>query len=350
MRCVINRRRFLGSAGALVASAAFAPLPTQAQARPLRFADMHSHIGLQRGPANVREAMTKNGMLVVARKIVADGPVIRSVPGQGFRMVRAPAPGELAKRFDTTLERMRAQHRNEGLAEIVSAEALERAVRAGEPAVVLAAEGGDFLEGDLKRLEAARALGLTHLQLVHYRVSELGDISTERPVHGGLTPFGKEVVAACNRLGILVDVAHGTSAVIEQALDLAAKPVVYSHGHVTSGEPYWTQNVVRARAIHKPLALKIAKKGGVIGIWPIGLMYRSLDAYADALLDAAESLGPAHVGIGTDFAGLASSVMPGYEEFAALEELLAKRGVKGEHIENMLGRNYLRVLRQSLAA
>lgn len=116
---------------------------------------MHSHIGVHRGLANVRGAMTKNRMLVVARKIVADRAVIRSVPGQGFRMFREPAPGELAKRFDELLEQMRTQHKSEGLAEIVPVEALDRAVRANEPAVVLAAEGGDFLEGDLKRLEAA---------------------------------------------------------------------------------------------------------------------------------------------------------------------------------------------------
>jgi membrane dipeptidase len=215
--------------------------------------------------------------------------------------------------------------------------------------VAIAAEGADFLDGDLKRLEAARALGLVHLQLVHYRVSELGDISTERPVHNGLTPFGKEVVAACNRLGVLIDIAHGTSAVIEQTLDLATKPIIYSHGHVTSNEPHWTHSAGRARAIHKPLALKIARNGGVIGIWPLGSMYRSLDAYADALLDAAEALGPAHVGVGSDMLGLPSSAMPGYEEFAALEEILAKRRFKSDDIENILGRNYLRVLRQSLA-
>jgi microsomal dipeptidase-like Zn-dependent dipeptidase len=102
--------------------------------------------------------------------------------------------------------------------------------------------------------------GLVHLQLVHYRVSELGDISTEQPVHGGLTPFGREVIAACNRLGILVDVANGT-----------------------------------------------------------------------------------------DYAGLPSSVMPGYAEFPMLEEALVKRGIKADDIENMLGRNCLRVLGQSLA-
>jgi membrane dipeptidase len=344
---MMNRRHFLASTAAAV-GAALAPRWARAQARPLRFADMHTHIGILRGTANVREAMTKNGMLLLARKIVADGPVIRRMQG-GIQMFREPKPGELAQFFDGWIEKMRAQHREERLPEIVSAEALDRALGAGEPAVAIAAEGADFLEGDLKRLEAARALGLVHLQLVHYRVSELGDISTERPVHNGLTAFGKDVVAACNRLGILIDIAHGSSAVIEQALDLAARPIVYSHGYVSSSEPHWANNAARARAIHRPLALKIARKGGVIGIWPLGSMYRSLDAYADALLDAAESLGPAHVGVGTDMNGLSSSAIPGYEEFPALEEILAKRRVRTEDIENLLGRNYLRVLRQSLA-
>jgi membrane dipeptidase len=324
------------------------PRTVGAQARPLRYADMHSHVGIRSG-ADIRGELAGNGMLLVARKIVADGPVIRSAPGQGWRLARAPAAGELAAYFDRTLARMREQHRREGLVEVASAAALERLRGGGTPGIVLAAEGGDFLEGDLKRLEAARAAGLAHLQLVHYRVSEIGDISTEAPVHGGLTPFGKDVIAACNRLGMLVDVAHGSSALIEQTLELAAKPVVYSHGHITAGEPFHTQNPVMARAIHRPLALALAKKGGVVGIWPLGSLYRSLDAYAGALVEAAGALGAAHVGVGTDYAGLPSSVIPGYAEFPLLEEALVKRGVKADDIESMLGGNYLRVLGQSLA-
>jgi membrane dipeptidase len=344
----MNRRSFLRTAGAL-AACAFAPLRAGAQARPLRYADMHSHVGI-RGTAEIRNELAANGMLLVARKIVADAPVIRSTPGQGWRFAREPAPGELSGYFDATLKRMREQHRREGLVEVTSAGALDRLRGGSAPGVVIAAEGGDFLEGDLKRLESAREAGLVHLQLVHYRVSELGDISTERPVHGGLTPFGKEVIAACNRLGILVDVAHGTSALIEQALELAARPLVYSHGHVSAAEPAYTQNTIRARAIHRPLAAAIARKGGVVGIWPLGSMYRSLDAYAAALIEVAQALGFAHVGVGTDYAGLPSSVVPGYAEFPLLEEALVRRGIKADDIENLLGGNYLRVLRQSLGA
>jgi len=310
---------------------------------------MHSHLGLLRGAANVREAMTQNGMLAIARKIVADLPEIRSLPGGSIQQFREPAAGQLAQAFDATLAQMRAQHKREGLGEIVSVEALDRVVAERTPAAVIAAEGGDFIDGKMERLETARAQGLTHLQLVHYRISEIGDISTERPVHNGLTAFGKEVVSACNRLGILIDVAHGTSAVIEQTLELSKKPIIYSHGHVSAAQPYFTQNGARARAIHKPLALRIAQGGGVIGLWPLGSQYRTVDAYADALVEAAQSLGAEHVGVGSDCNGLPSTVLPTYAEFATLPALLAKRGLKSDEAEAILGNNYLRVLRQALA-
>src|SRR5262245_35708203 len=142
----INRRRFLASTVALATATAVAPLPSRAQGRSLRFADMHSHLGLQRGDlADVREAMTRNALLRIARKIVADVPVTRRTQSRGIHVFRDPRPGELAKYFDGWIEILRAQNRKMGLAEIVSAEGLDRAVSAGEPCVVIAAEGGDFL-------------------------------------------------------------------------------------------------------------------------------------------------------------------------------------------------------------
>lgn len=293
--------------------------------------------------------MTANGMLVVARKIIADGPVIRRIAGKGVQQVREPAAGELASRFDRALADMKAEHKSENLSEIVDVPTLERAMRGSEPAIVIASEGGDFIDGKMKRLEAARSEGLTHLQLVHYRVSDIGDISTDRPVHNGLSVFGRQVVSACNRLGILVDVAHCTSEGIAHALEVSVKPMIYSHGHMISTSPHWTLSAVRARAISASLARRIAEKGGVIGIWPLGSQYGSLDSYAAALLDTAQTVGLAHVGVGTDLFGLGgSTVIPGYEQFAQLEEILSKRGLKGADVRNVLGGNYLRALRDAL--
>jgi membrane dipeptidase len=315
------------------------------------YADMHSHIGLLGGRAKIREAMTANGMLVVSRKIVADGPVIRRFPGKGVQQVREPAAGELASRFERTLERIKTEHKAENLVEIIDLASLKRVMDAGEPAIVLASEGADFIEGDLNRLETARAQGVVHLQLMHYRVSDVGDISTDRPVHNGLTGLGRQVVAACNRLGILVDVAHCTPDGVAQALEVSTKPMVYSHGHVISTTPHWTQSGVRARAISAQHARTIARKGGVIGIWPLGLQFGSLSSYASALLQTAQTVGVAHVGVGTDLFGLGgSTVMPGYEQFAQLEELLTQRGLKSDEVRGILGGNYLRSLNEALKA
>ena len=345
----MRRRQLLASAAALGCLAIVRAPAARAQARPLVYADMHSHIERLAATANIREAMAANGMLVVSSSISADGPVIRRFPGKGVQQVREPAPGELAASFEQALERTKARYRTERLIEIVDAASLDKVIGGSEPAVVLAAEGADFIDGDMTRLEAARREGLVHLQLVHYRVSDIGDISTDRPVHNGLTAFGRQVVAACNRLGILVDVAHCTSDGIAHALEVATRPMVYSHGHVISTTPHWTQSGIRARAISAALARRVAKQGGVIGIWPLGSQYGSLDSYVSALLDTAQTVGLAHVGIGTDLFGLGgSTVIPGYEQFPQLEELLAKRGLKTDEVRNVLGGNYLRVLREAL--
>jgi membrane dipeptidase len=313
----------------------------------LVYADMHTHTGAAK--LDLRDAMIRNRMLLITRTLSADRPVIRNEPGKGFRQIREPQPGELAAAFDDGIKRIRDDNRRHRLIEITDAAMLERMRGGFEPCVVLAGEGADFLDGDLKRLEAARAQGIVHVQLVHYRVSEVGDISTEMPVHGGLTAFGKDVVRACNRLGILVDVAHATHEGMAQALDISTKPVIYSHGHVISSAPYWTNNANRARAISSSMAKRIAERGGVVGIWTPVTQYRSLDAYAAALADTAALLGPAHVGVGTDMAGLpAGSIVPSYDEFALLDDALAKRGASAADIAAILGGNYLRVLSQAL--
>lgn len=190
---------------------------------------------------------------------------------------------------------------------------------------------------------------MVHVQLVHYRVSDIGDISTERPVHDDLTAFGKDVVRACNKLAILVDVAHCTADGVAHASEVSTKPIVYSPGHVISTTPHWTQGGVRARAISAAHARRIAEKGGVIGIWPLGVQFGSLDSYVSALLDTAQTVGVGHVGIGTDMFGLGgSTVIHGYEQFVEIEERLAKRNVSADDARKILGGNYLRVLRDAM--
>jgi membrane dipeptidase len=310
---------------------------------------MHSHMNFPRGAASFREFMARGNMLIVAEKAVPDGPFLRLI-GDRLRPARDARPGELRRSFDVQFGRIRERARAEGLGEVSSVAALERVVAEGTPALVLASEGADFLEGDAGYLEKVRADGLAMLQLVHYRVSDVGDISTEDARHGGLTAFGKDVVRACNKLGILVDVAHCTTAGIEQALETSSKPVVYSHGHVSQNAPSYLQSGIVARAIHAPLARRVAEKGGVIGLWPLWSQFANVEVYASELARMAEAYGAQHVGVGSDMFGLLPrSAMPTYAEYAELPGYLGKRGMKPEEIEAVLGGNFLRVLRETLS-
>src|SRR5579862_2483997 len=332
----MNRREFVVAAGALGLYSI-----SYGQTLAPRFADMHAHLGFGR-QLGYREQMEKGGMLLVAESVTSEAGLLRPQGGR-LQMTREVRSGELRAIFDGGFSRRRQVMAREGLVEVSTVQALERVLAERTPGLVLAAEGADFLDGDLTYLDKMRAQGLVHLQLVHYYPrSLLGDISTEPATQGGLTAFGLDVVRACNRLGILVDVAHCTNEGMAQALDIATKPVVYSHGHISAGMPSPSQGGSMARAIYLPVANRIAEKGGVVGIWPDWYTYSNLDLMADAIARAAEQLGAAHVGIGSDMHGLTRTIMPGYSEFAVLEGELTKRGMKAAEVEGILGGNYIR--------
>jgi membrane dipeptidase len=338
----MNRREFIVAASALGFCAA-----ARGQSPAPRFADMHAHLGF-RYQLGYRAQMEKGGLLLVAESVTSEGGLL-SPRGGRLQMAREVQPGELRNNFEGGFARRRQALAKEGLVEVSSIQALERVLAQRTPGLVLAAEGADFLDGNLAHLDKVRAQGLVHLQLVHYYPrSLLGDISTEPATQGGLTAFGKDVVRACNRLGILVDVAHCTNEGMAQALDIAAKPLIYSHGHISAGMPSPSQGGSLARAVYAPVAKRIADKGGVVGLWPDWYTYANLDLMADALARAAEQLGAAHVGIGSDMHGLTRTCMPGYVEFASLEGELTKRGLKPADIEGIMGGNYIRVLGEAM--
>lgn len=344
----MDRRGFLKSFSVLGLGLA---LPRDLMSQPVpRFADMHAHLWIRQGE-NMRSFMAAHGMLLVAEKIIPDSPFIRwSRERQAIAAWREAKPGEVRRSFDDQLARTLARMKAQDLPAVTSVEGLDRVLRDRTPAIALSSEGADFLEGDLSYLETVRARGLVHLQLLHYRLAEIGDISTEEPRYGGLTDFGKEVVRACNRLGILLDCAHGSSAGIEQMIELSARPVIYSHGWVSPVMPSGWRGGIAARAIHAPLAKKLADRGGVIGLWPLWNSYANLDLYADALIRLVSAYGHSHVGIGTDMDGLGRSTLPSYAEFAELPAYLSKRGLSEAGVEAVLGGNYIRVLREAMRA
>jgi membrane dipeptidase len=227
---------------------------------------------------------------------------------------------------------------------------VDRAVK-GEPHVVLAVEGASFVEDDLGRIQTAYDLGVRHLQLVHYIKNTLGDFQTEKPEYNGLSDLGKKVVKECNRLGILIDLAHSTSDAVTQALEISKAPMVWSHSSVTRNrKPDWTMGGWRARQLSLDGAKGIARKGGVVGLWALRTdVGDSIEAYADRLLEMADWLGENHVAFGTDMNGLSKyAVIHEYADFPRLMAHWEKRRVPEGRVRKLAIENYARVLRQAL--
>jgi membrane dipeptidase len=275
-----TRRAMLAGGGALLGLSAWRPQEAEAATPALGAAEMralltalptidiHSHggslIGLRRTEeaapfSPLAEPMRQGGMAAICLAVVADRPVTELTPDKRIRPVREPKPGELYDYIQQAFARAHRLAATQKLALIKDAASLE-AARAGQPSVIISSEGADFLEGRIERLDEAHARwALRHLQLTHYRPNELGDIQTEPPVHNGLTDFGAEVIARCNTLGIVVDVAHGPFDFVERAAAVTRKPLVLSHTSLDE------QRRRYSRRITSDHARLIAKTGGVIG-------------------------------------------------------------------------------------
>ncbi|MCK8787006.1 membrane dipeptidase [Roseomonas sp. NAR14] len=352
-------RRAALSAGPLLCLAACTPAASAADEAAARQAladsatvDIHSHaghvIGTQRvaGQAPflpVAEPMRAGGMAAICLAIVSDSPVHRVMADRRIRPFRDPAPGELRAYGEASFARLHALLREQELAVITDAAAL-RAARSGRPSVVVSAEGADFLEGDPAGVEAARnRWALRHLQLTHYRVNELGDIQTEPPVHGGLTPVGAEVIRRCNRLGVVVDVAHGTYDLVKQAAAVTTRPLVLSHTSLADAPGRFS------RLVSPDHARVVAGTGGVIGIWPPASRFPDMAALAAGFAAMVEVVGVEHVGLGTDMRGLTGpAVFDSYRDLPALAAALLARGFSAAELRALLGGNYTRVFAASL--
>lgn len=350
----VSRRSLLGGALALPFAAAPALAQSEDQDQTVQRIlaespgiDIHSHAGRVLRPhdafTDVVNQMRQGGMAAICLAMAGDGPLLR-VQGDGrIEANRQPMQGELYAWSRTMFGRLHGLAREQGLGIIDSAAAL-RAAKAAAPSLIIAAEGGDFLEGRIERVEEAlRLYGMRHLQLTHYRPNELGDIQTEPPVHNGLTEFGADVIRQCNALGIVVDVAHGTLDLVKRAAEVSSKPLVISHTSLT-GQPG-----PRSRQISADHARIIARTGGVIGVWPPATIYASMDRLSSGMARLADAVGVDHVGIGTDQRGLTgASVFDSYTQLPELVRALQGRGFNLTDIGKIIGGNYLRVFTQTL--
>ena len=319
--------------------------------------DLHGHAGRcflaglpagrsALGTASVADALRAAraaGMTAVNLSAVADFAVLRPDGKHGLRAHRDFRAGEAYADYRRQLAGIRAAVAEAGTEVATSAADLERAARDGSTVVLLGCEGGDFLEGDLGRLTGARADGITVLTLVHYRVNELGDVQTEAPVHGGLSRFGRDVVAECNRLGIVVDCAHATFDTTMAVLDASSQPVIISHGQLGHGHEDDHPRLMTAGH-----AAAVAEAGGLTGGWPCGFTSGSMDDFGTEILRLAEATGPDHVALGTDLDGNYKPVLTSYDQLDDVASRLRDRGLPVGDVERILGGNALDLLRQVL--
>jgi len=261
--------------------------------------------------------------------------------------------------------------------------------------LALGMENGAPIGDDLAQLEVFHRRGVRYITLAHSHSNRIADgsYSLDRP-HGGLSPFGEQVVKEMNRLGIMVDVSHLSDDAVRDVLRVTKAPVIASHSGMRHFTPGFERNLSDA------LAKAIAKNGGVVQIvFGSGFIdaraaadttayFRALAAFQreleaarargetpaktlaqfDAEWDAAHPkpdtrieqvvaqidhavklLGEDHVGIGSDFDGVGGALPVGLKsvaDYPNLIEVLRQRGYSDERLRKILGGNLLRVWRE----
>jgi len=352
-----RRRRLLQAGIALLL-----PVPhgLRAQSQRVAIADMHCHYGMitrKLAESGFAEDLRRQRVALVAWKLVADGRWIRRT-SSGIEQAAEPAPGDLAKFFGTSLDRMKSYVSEHKLRTVLAPADVDECI-AGDSGVVLGSEGAHFLEGRLENLDAAYENGLRHLQLVHYIRTPIGDFQTAMPVHNGLSEMGKRLVEACNAKGILVDLAHSSAPAVEQALEIAKAPPIWSHGWVDSQAGDWRdQSGYLARRLSLAQAKKIAARGGVVGLWGLGLSSpnaawsvgaRDTRAYAREIASLVNKLGADHVGFGTDIEGVGRNwAVNDYGHVRTVLDHLQEMKLEASVIERVAYGNYARVLKSVL--
>lgn len=312
--------------------------------------DFHTHAagaGHARAPRfDLADHMRRGRLSAVCLCHSADGPVIRRPPGGGrIRQYREPAPGELHTFTERRLAFMDLMVSQYGMTRVLTPADLETARTAGKPALIGTIEGCQFMDGRLERITEVYGRGVRHLQLVHYMPSDLGDQQTEDAKWGGLSPLGADVVRECNRLGIVVDVAHGTQALVQQVAAVSTVPFVLSHTSLASGPLAQHSRLVSVE--HARLMVQV---GGVIGVWPSGYQFADARDWVRGIARMVDVVGVDHVGIGTDMEGGVNEVWDDYADLPAMADLLLKQGFGPAEASKLLGGNYVRVFRQAVAA
>jgi membrane dipeptidase len=256
---------------------------------------------------------------------------------------------------------------------------IDSAMEQGKIASLLGMEGGHSIVNSLGALRSYYDLGVRYMTLTHFHSNDWADSATGDVRHEGITEFGREVVREMNRLGMLVDLSHVSAQSMNDVLDVAEAPVIFSHSSARS----LTNHV---RNVPDSVLERLDENGGVVMVtfipayvneerreWEVGMipltkdlttaaeeeevtaMYReehgapplaTLADVADHIEHVARVAGHDHVGIGSDFYGAeGDDLIEGIDDVSGFPNLIAelvRRGWSDENLSKLSRGNLLR--------
>ncbi len=256
---------------------------------------------------------------------------------------------------------------------------IRRAFHEHKIASLLGMEGGHAIENSLGALRAYYELGVRYMTLTHNVTLDWADAALDSAKHGGLTPFGKEVVREMNRLGMLVDISHVSPGVMSNALTVSAAPVIFSHSGARAlvdhrrnvpdsilrrvpanggvvMVPFVTSFVSKAVFDHDTAEARVVAQhpsDSALKAWRAThpTPKATLKDVADAIDHVRQVAGVDHVGIGSDFDGI-TDVVVGLEDVSKFPDLfteLARRGWTEADLRKLAGENLLRAFARAEA-
>lgn len=111
----------------------------------------------------------------------------------------------------------------------LTADDIRRIHKEGKIASLIGVEGGHSIENSLNVLRQLYRLGARYMTLTHSDTIDWADSGTDKARIGGLSPFGEDVIAEMNRLGMMVDLSHVSADVMRHALRITKAPIIFSH-------------------------------------------------------------------------------------------------------------------------
>lgn len=311
--------------------------------------------------------------------------------GAQFWSVYVPAEtGPQGKALLMTLEQIELVHAMikrypDVFEKALTADDVVRIQRQGKIASLIGVEGGHSIEDSLQNLRRLHELGARYMTLTHSDTLAWVDSATDEAKHGGLAPFGEEVVREMNRLGMLVDLSHVSDDTMRDVLRISQAPVIFSHSsaRAVANHPRNVPDDILKEVKAKRGVVMVNFFSGFVDPEAAKIMAKMFDVsrelrkkfpddkeyeqarsewrarnpipagdvhtVVDHIVHLVKVAGINHVGLGADYDGVAKlpRQLEGVDGYRFITEEMLVRGYSEEDIHKVLSGNVLRAMREA---